>query len=153
MFNLIRQWFYICTKCQADLWPFIQCHSFGLPHTYQNIGFSEITGLFDGLFIGLFKVTWQKWLLPPYMVKQEMFYYKLCWPWPILTLLMRSGERLRTFRSSSLMSCVMKHKTVSFFNLLCDQTQKCYLFLMTIDWSFLFLMAFVWWNTKLVPLL
>ena len=28
--------------------------SFGLPHTYLNIGFSEITGLFDGVFIRLF---------------------------------------------------------------------------------------------------
>ena len=45
----------LSTKCQADLWPFIQCHSFGLPHTYLNICFSEITGLFDGLFIRLFK--------------------------------------------------------------------------------------------------
>ena len=43
------------TKFQADLWPFIQGHSFGLPHTYLNICFSEITGLFDGLFIRLFK--------------------------------------------------------------------------------------------------
>ena len=45
----------LSTKCQADLWPFIQGHSFGLPHTYLNICFSEITGLFDGLFIRLFK--------------------------------------------------------------------------------------------------
>ena len=29
--------------------------SFGLPHTYLNIFFSEITGLFDGLFIRLFR--------------------------------------------------------------------------------------------------
>ena len=43
------------TKSQADLWPFIQGHSFGLPHTYLNICFSEITGLIDGLFIRLFK--------------------------------------------------------------------------------------------------
>ena len=42
-------------KSQADLWPFIQGHSFGLPHTYLNIRFSEITGLFDGLFIISFK--------------------------------------------------------------------------------------------------
>ena len=39
----------------ADLWPFIQGHSFGLPHTYLNIFFSEITGLFDGLFIRLLR--------------------------------------------------------------------------------------------------
>ena len=45
----------LSTKCQADLWPFIQGHSFGLPHTYLDICFSEITGLFDGLFIRLFK--------------------------------------------------------------------------------------------------
>ena len=43
------------TKCQADLWPFVQGYSFGLPHTYLNIFFSEITGLFDGLFIRLFR--------------------------------------------------------------------------------------------------
>ena len=44
----MRPQFYISTKCQADLWPFIQGHSFGLPHTYLNIFSSEITGLFDG---------------------------------------------------------------------------------------------------------
>ena len=33
---------------------FIQCHSFGLPDTYLNICFSEITGLFDGVFIRTF---------------------------------------------------------------------------------------------------
>ena len=51
--NLIRQWFYISTKCQADMWPFILGHSFGLPYIYLNIFFSEITGLFDGVFIRL----------------------------------------------------------------------------------------------------
>ena len=45
----------VSTKCQADPCPFIQGHSFGLPHTYLNISFSEITGLFDGLFIRLFR--------------------------------------------------------------------------------------------------
>ena len=49
MFNLMRQWFYISTKCQADLRPLIQGHSFGPPHTYLNIFFSEITGLLDCL--------------------------------------------------------------------------------------------------------
>ena len=34
MFNIMRPWSYISTKCQADLWPFVQGHSFGLPHTY-----------------------------------------------------------------------------------------------------------------------
>ena len=47
--------FILTTKCQADLLPSIQGHSFGLPHTYLNIFFSEITGLFDGLFIRLFR--------------------------------------------------------------------------------------------------
>ena len=42
-------------KCQADLRPFIQSHSFGLPLPYLNIFFSEITGLFYGLFIRLFR--------------------------------------------------------------------------------------------------
>ena len=51
MFNLMRPWFYMGTKCQADLWHFIQGHSFALPHTYLNIFFTEITGLFDRLFI------------------------------------------------------------------------------------------------------
>ena len=46
MFNIMRQWFYISTKCQADLCPFIQGHSFGLSHKYLNIFFSEITRLF-----------------------------------------------------------------------------------------------------------
>ena len=41
-------------KCQADLSPFIRFHSFGLPHTNINIDFSEITGLFNGVFIRLF---------------------------------------------------------------------------------------------------
>ena len=41
-------------QMQADLWPFIQCHSFGLPDTYLNICFSEITGLFDGVSIRTF---------------------------------------------------------------------------------------------------
>ena len=45
----------LSTKFQADLWPFIQGHSFGLPNTYPSIFFSEITGLFDGLFIRLFR--------------------------------------------------------------------------------------------------
>ena len=92
----------LSTKSQADLWPFIQGHSFGLPHTYLSICFSKITGLFDGLFIKLFKSLHQNVCSP------HIWYNKICsiiscsWPWPILTLLRRSGERLRTFRSSSL---------------------------------------------------
>ena len=35
--NLMRRCFYISTKCQADLWPFIKGHSFGLPHSYLKI--------------------------------------------------------------------------------------------------------------------
>ena len=78
----MRRWFYISTKCLADLWPFIQGHSFGLPHTYINIFFSEITGLFDGLFIRLFRSLDQNGSnQPPYMVKQNMFHNK-----PQLTL-------------------------------------------------------------------
>ena len=42
--NLLRQWL---KKYQMSS----QGPSFGLPHTYLNIFFSEITGLFDGLFI------------------------------------------------------------------------------------------------------
>ena len=34
MLNLMRQWLYINTKCQANLRPFIQAHSFELPQTY-----------------------------------------------------------------------------------------------------------------------
>ena len=89
------------TKSQADLWPFIQGHSFGLPHTYLNICFSEITGLFDGLFIRLFKSLDQN------VCNAHIWWNKICsiiscsWPWPILTLSRRSGECLRTFRSSS----------------------------------------------------
>ena len=68
----------LSTKCQADLWPFIKGYSFGLPHTYLNICFSEITGLFDGLFIRLFKSLDQKCLQRPYMVKHFFFFrYKL----------------------------------------------------------------------------
>ena len=82
------------------MWPFIQGRSFnGLPHTYLNIFFSEITGLFDGLFIRLFRSLDQN-----VYGKNKICSIISCysWPWPILTLLRRSGERLRTFRSSSL---------------------------------------------------
>ena len=88
---------YLSTKCQADLWPFIQGHSFGLPHTYLNIFFSEITGLFDGLFIRLLRSLDQN----VYGKNKICSIISCRWPWPILTLLWRSGERLRTFRSSS----------------------------------------------------
>ena len=76
MFNLMRKCFYIrvSTKCQADLRLFIQCHSFGVPHTYLNIGFSEITGLFDGVFIRIFLSHLTKMAATLYMVKQNMFY-------------------------------------------------------------------------------
>ena len=47
-------------------------------------------------------VTWPKCLQSPYMVKQIGSIISCSWLWPILTLLRRSGERLRTFRSSSL---------------------------------------------------
>ena len=47
MFNLMKQWFYNSTKCQADLWHVIQGHSFGLPYTYLNSFFSEITWLLE----------------------------------------------------------------------------------------------------------
>ena len=42
----MKQW---NTKCQADLWLLIQGHTFGPPHTYLNIFFSEITELLDYL--------------------------------------------------------------------------------------------------------
>ena len=91
----------LSTKCQADLWPFIQGHSFGLPHTYLNICFSEITGLFDGLIIRLFKSLDQN-VCNPHGKTKFVPLLSCSLPWPILTLLRRSGERLRTFRSSSL---------------------------------------------------
>ena len=91
----------LSTNCQADLWPFIKGHSFGLPHTYLNICFSEITWLFDGLFIRLFKSLDQN-VCNPHIWQNKICSIICCsWPWPILTLLRRSGERLRTFRSSS----------------------------------------------------
>ena len=40
MFNLIAQWFFVSTKCQADQ-CFIHGHSFGLPQTYLNIIYIE----------------------------------------------------------------------------------------------------------------
>ena len=48
-------------------------------HTYLNIFYTEITGLFDRLFIRVFRFRSldQKWLQPQYMVKQNMFHYKL----------------------------------------------------------------------------
>ena len=65
--------------------------------------FSEITGLFDGLFIRLFRSLDQN-----VYGKNKICSIKSCsWPWP--TLLRRSGERLKTFRSSSYYS-VRQHK-------------------------------------------
>ena len=72
----------------------------GLPHTYLNIFFSEITRLFDGLFIRLFRSLDQN----VYGKNKICSIISCSWPWPILTLLRRSGERLRTFRSSSFFS-------------------------------------------------
>ena len=37
MISIMRLWFYLSSKCQTDLCPFIQGHSFGLPHSYLNI--------------------------------------------------------------------------------------------------------------------
>ena len=59
------------TKCQADLWPLIQGHSFGPPHTYLIIFLSELTGVLDCLG----HLT--KMAATPYMVKENMFHYKL----------------------------------------------------------------------------
>ena len=99
----------LSTKCQADLWPFIQGHSFGLPHTYLNICFSEITGLFDWLFKSL-----DQNVCNPHIWWNIICSIISCsWPWPILTLLRRSGERLRTFRSSSLEINLLK---ISFYS-------------------------------------
>ena len=75
MFNLMRQWFYISTECQADLRPFIQGHSFGLPHRCLNIYFSEITWLFKlkshmkYFFDGFGHLA--KMVATPYMVKPK----------------------------------------------------------------------------------
>ena len=100
----------LSTKCQADLWPFIQGHSFGLPHTYLNICFSEITGLFDWLFIRLFKSLDQN-VCNPHIWENKICSIKSCSsPWPILTLLRRSGERLRTFRYSSFYKWILWKK-------------------------------------------
>ena len=96
MFNLMRPWFYISTECQADLWPFIQGH-------YLNIFFSEITGLFDRL-IRLFRSLDQNGCSPNIWENKICFIISCSWPWPIWTLLKRSGERFRTFRSSSLVN-------------------------------------------------
>ena len=62
-------------KYQMSSWPvtFYPMPLIWTATTYINIGFSDITGLFDGVFIRLFLVTWPKWLQP----KQNMFYYKL----------------------------------------------------------------------------
>ena len=46
-------------------------------------------------------VNWPKCLQSPYMVRQIGSIISCSWLWPILTLLRRSGERLRTFRPSS----------------------------------------------------
>ena len=45
MLDLMTHCFYISTKGQADLSP--KATNFGLPHTYLNIFFSEIIGLFE----------------------------------------------------------------------------------------------------------
>ena len=50
MFNLMRQGFYISTKCQADLRPLIQGHALIWTTTYLSKHlFTEITGLLDCL--------------------------------------------------------------------------------------------------------
>ena len=75
---LYKYWFYISTECQADLWPFIQGHSFGLPHDdkYLNIFFSEITWLYKLKFHMEYSFDCsrsfdQNGCNPPYMVKQN----------------------------------------------------------------------------------
>ena len=59
--------------------------------------FSEITGLFDGLFIRLLRSLDQN----VYGKNKICSIIGCSWPWPIFTLSRRSGEHLRTFRSSS----------------------------------------------------
>ena len=96
--NLLRQWL---IKYQMSSWP-VTFYPRPLIWTatylwYLNIFFSEITGLFDGLFIRLFRSLDQN----VYGKNKICSIISCSWPWPILTLLRRSGERLRTFRSSS----------------------------------------------------
>ena len=141
MFRLMRPWFYISAKCQAELWHCIEGQSFRLPHTYLNIFFSEITWLFElNIYIehslNCFR-SLKKNDHPLYMVKQFFSIIKvrkkanirirynqaphltqdttwsigintikhhiqnLTWPWPILPLLRKLGERVRTFWPSS----------------------------------------------------
>ena len=45
MLNLLRHWFYISTKSQADLSS--KATHIGLPYTYLSIFFSDFTGLFE----------------------------------------------------------------------------------------------------------
>ena len=81
----------------------------------SNFFFSEITGLFDGLFIRLFRSLDQN-----VYGKNKICSIKSCsWPWPILTLLRRSGERLRTFRSSCLFY-LQKDNFVQCYSVLSD---------------------------------
>ena len=56
MFSLIKQWFYISTKCQADLWPFIQGHSFCICIDSAFMDWSTPTTAFDSA-IGYFAYT------------------------------------------------------------------------------------------------
>ena len=70
--------FYISIVCQADMWHFIQGHLFGLPHTYLNIFFSEITWLFELKFIMEYSLDCLRSLdqnggRHPNIVKQNMF--------------------------------------------------------------------------------
>ena len=62
--------------------------------------YSEITGLFDGVFIKLFRSLNQNGRSPH--KTKYVHYIRRSWSWPFLTLLRRSGERFRTVRSSSL---------------------------------------------------
>ena len=48
MLNLLRHWFYISTKGQADLSS--NASYIGLPYTYLSIFFSESTGMFEHKF-------------------------------------------------------------------------------------------------------
>ena len=83
--------FILSTKCQADLKPLIW----------------TATHLSKHLFL---RNHWAVWLfrsLDQNGCNPHIWENKICsiiscsWPWPILTLLRRSGERLMTFRSSS----------------------------------------------------
>ena len=104
MLNLMRQMVFY--KYQMSSWPVT---------FYPRPLIPSATYLSKHLFLRNHWAVWWSihWIVLGHLTKMDataiygktkyLFIISCSWPWPILTLLRRSGERLRTFRSSSLL--------------------------------------------------